>query len=118
MFYFRKEDYLASVPKEVQTTVKHDLLAAMGREYPEILKEPPPPARPGTGDWLAEEQDFHERFMESRLQVYVGRENIHKRLLEYLEGDSTRPLLLSGGSGTGKSGSTVTRWVIALLNSL
>ena len=162
MFFFRKDDFIASVPKELKDRVyldeyaeklsavkedirrhcrnsgaplreypcnwdsqkpnseddtqgrivgleefgelvKKDLLDAMAREYPWILKPAPAAAVAGTEDWLEEEQDFHERFIESRLQVYVGRENIHRQLMDYLEGASTGPLLLSGGSGTGKS---------------
>jgi telomerase protein component 1 len=59
----------------------------------------PPPDPYG----LLEEQDYHERFVESRLQVYVGRDEIHRELLDYAESDDPKPLLVTGGSGTGKS---------------
>jgi len=162
MFYFRKADYLASVPQEIRDRVyldehadqlktvkeairrhcqnygaplheypcawdpsqpnpedgskgrltgldefgehvRQELLAAMSREFPELLHEAQAQARPGAEDWLSEEADYHERFIEARLQVYVGRDTIHRQLLDYLGGDSNRPLVLSGGSGTGKS---------------
>ncbi len=54
-------------------------------------------------DPIADELDYHQRFIESRLRVYVEREGIHRRLLDYLR-DSTRfPLLVTGGAGSGKS---------------
>lgn len=83
-------------------TVRDNLWDAMAKEYPEILQKPEP-IQPDTENWLEAEQEFHERFMESRLRVYVGRDNIHQELTDYLESDSRQPLLLSGGSGTGKS---------------
>lgn len=83
--------------------VRDDLWSAIAQVHPEILGEPAPPARPGTDDWLVEEQDYHERFIESRLRVYVGRQRIQEQLIDYLESDATQPLLLVGHSGSGKS---------------
>lgn len=54
-------------------------------------------------DPLKLEADYHRRFMESRLRVYVGREQIERELTRYAEGDETVPCLLSGPSGLGKS---------------
>ena len=90
--------------------VEQELWAAIAREYPRITKEAVPSAPAGTESWLPEEQDYHERFIESRLRVYVGRKLIHERLSAYLEGDSTQPLLLVGGSGTGKSAILGKQW--------
>ena len=90
--------------------VEQGLWAAIAREHPEITEEAAPPAPAGTEDWLPEEQDYHERFIESRLRVYVGRERIHGRLTSYLESDSTQPMLLVGGSGTGKSAILGKQW--------
>jgi tetratricopeptide (TPR) repeat protein len=52
---------------------------------------------------LAEEQDYHERFMESRLRVYVGRELINDALLVFADGNDRVPCLVIGPSGSGKS---------------
>ena len=54
-------------------------------------------------DPLAEEQDYHERFMESRLRVYVGREQINDALLAFADGNDVVPCLVTGPSGSGKS---------------
>src|SRR5262249_7522378 len=51
-------------------------------------------------DPLARELDFHKRFIESRLRVYVGREEIHRHLLESLNGDESKPVLVTGPSGS------------------
>jgi len=83
--------------------VRDDLWNAIAREHPEIMEKPSEPGKPGTEDWLAEEQDYHERFIESRLRVYVDRQRIQDQLIDYLESDSIHPLLLVGGSGSGKS---------------
>lgn len=52
---------------------------------------------------LAEEQDYHERFMESRLRVYVGREQLNNELLAFADGNDLVPCLVTGSSGSGKS---------------
>lgn len=83
--------------------VKKDLWEAISKEYPQILKETPPPALESIEDWLAEEQDYHERFVESRTRFYVGRDNIHQNLLEYIHGMIRKPILLTGPPGSGKS---------------
>jgi len=85
------------------TLIENDLWKAISKEYSHILEPEPEHAREGTAAWLAEEEDYHERFIESRLRVYVGRQGIHNTLTKYLDSDSTQPLLLVGGSGTGKS---------------
>ncbi len=43
------------------------------------------PAATAETDPLAEEADYHERFMESRLRVYVGREQINDALTAFVE---------------------------------
>jgi hypothetical protein len=67
-----------------------------------LSDEPPAPAE-GVQDELAVEMDFHQRFMESRVRVYIGRESVQRELLEYAEGDETVPCLVTGPSGSGKS---------------
>jgi WD40 repeat protein len=56
-----------------------------------------------TSDPLAEEANYHERFMESRLRVYVGREELQRQLTEYADGDDRQPCVVTGPSGSGKS---------------
>ncbi len=52
---------------------------------------------------LEREQGFHERFMESRLRVYIGRQTLQQDLLKYVEGEQDHPALVTGPSGSGKS---------------
>jgi telomerase protein component 1 len=54
-------------------------------------------------DPLEEEADFHERFMESRLRVYAGRESIQRALMKFAKSDYKVPCLVRGPSGSGKS---------------
>ncbi|REK32855.1 MAG: DUF4062 domain-containing protein [Planctomycetota bacterium] len=54
-------------------------------------------------DELTEERGYHERFMESRLRVYVGRQALLDELTEFAEGDGEQPCLVTGPSGSGKS---------------
>jgi WD40 repeat protein len=52
---------------------------------------------------LADEHDYHKRFMEARLRVYVGREQINDALLAFADGNDLVPCLVTGPSGSGKS---------------
>ena len=66
----------------------------------------PKPGQAGHGcDGLGylEEADYHERFMESRLRVYVGREKLLQDLIDFASSDAEVPCLLTGPSGSGKS---------------
>ena len=67
------------------------------------LPDVPPVEAAAEADPLAIEQDYHERFMESRLRVYVGREKVQKRLTAFADGDATHPCLVTAPSGSGKS---------------
>ena len=67
------------------------------------LPDKPPTVALAESDPLAEEDDYHERFMESRLRVYVGRDTIQQQLLDYVTGSEAKPLLVTGPSGSGKS---------------
>ena len=67
-----------------------------------LADEPAAPAE-GERDELAEELDYHARFMESRLRVYVGREAIQRELTGFTDGDERAPCLVAGRSGSGKS---------------
>ncbi|MBI2481103.1 MAG: ATP-binding protein, partial [Planctomycetia bacterium] len=70
------------------------------------LPDQPPTASIVEADPLAEEQDLHELFMESRLRVYVGREKVLRTLTKFADGDLTVPCLVTGPSGSGKSAAT------------
>jgi len=67
------------------------------------LPETPPVVSLAETDPLAEEADYHEQFMESRLRVYVGRQEIHDQLTAFADGEATCPCLVTGPSGCGKS---------------
>ncbi len=67
------------------------------------LSEAPPAFAVNETDGLAEEADYHQRFMDSRLRVNVGREQLHKHLMTYVRGNLTVPCLVYGPPGSGKS---------------
>ena len=67
------------------------------------LPDTPPPETLAETDPLAEEADYHKRFMESRLRVYVGREKLNRALTKFADGDATVPCVVIGPSGSGKS---------------
>ncbi len=75
-----------------------DLWDAIKAEY-ELLDEPPA----YDSDTLAEERDFHERFIESRTKVYVGRESVLAELVRFADRDGNKPCIVTGPSGSGKS---------------
>jgi telomerase protein component 1 len=50
-----------------------------------------------------DEDDLHERFLESRLRVHVGREPVHQALLSFAADSDLFPCLVTGPSGCGKS---------------
>ncbi|MCD4785059.1 MAG: DUF4062 domain-containing protein [Candidatus Eremiobacteraeota bacterium] len=93
--------------EEFGNRVRDDLWAGICREYPELIEVPAVdeeekiPA--GPREELAAEQDYHDRFVESRLQVYVGREKIHNELMGYINGEARVPMVVPGPSGSGKS---------------
>jgi telomerase protein component 1 len=61
------------------------------------------PAVESAVDPLAEEQDYHDRFIDARLRVYVGREAVNEALRSYADGDEPHPCLVTGPSGSGKT---------------
>ena len=79
--------------------VRDQLWEAIKAEH--ALPEEPPAAT--LGDDLAQEADEHERFMESHLRVYVGRQDLHDALVAFADGDAPFPGLVTGPSGSGKS---------------
>ena len=54
-------------------------------------------------DPLEDERGFHERFMESRVRVFKGRQQLVDHLASFVEGDGEEPCLVTGPSGSGKS---------------
>ena len=52
---------------------------------------------------LIAESDQHERFMESRLRIYVGRDKLRQALTRFANADHPVPALVTGPSGSGKS---------------
>ena len=66
----------------------------------QLPEKPPAETQP---DPMVEELDYHNRFMESRLRVYVGREQLNRDLLAFAEGDEPVACLVTGPSGSGKS---------------
>ena len=54
-------------------------------------------------DDLAEERGFHERFIESRTRVYIGRQQLQDELKAFVTGAEAKPCLVTGPSGSGKS---------------
>lgn len=67
------------------------------------LPEAAPQAAASPTDALAEEQGYHERFMEARLRVYVGRERLQQALIDFAQAANEVPALVTGPSGSGKS---------------
>ena len=67
------------------------------------LPDQPPTASIAETDPLAEEQNFHDLYMESRTRVYVGREKVIRALTKFADGDLKVPCVVTGPSGSGKS---------------
>ncbi len=61
------------------------------------------PNTPATLDPLDAEADLHERFLELRTRLYVGRDALYGRLRDFALAEGETPLLLKGESGLGKS---------------
>lgn len=92
---------------ELGERVLADLWSAIREE----LQLPDEPIAVRT-DTAEEEDDHHERFLESRLRLYVGREEPQNALLAHVDGDADGPCLVTGPSGSGKS-SLLARLVVA-----
>ena len=78
--------------------VLDDLWQAIKAEY-----DLPDTAPVYKDDPLAEEQDYHERFMESRTRVYVGRLAYQSQLANVADSDTTHACVVTGPGGMGKS---------------
>jgi hypothetical protein len=60
-------------------------------------------APPAEGSPLADEESHHQRFLESRVRVYVGRNSLRNEIAHYADGDEPHACLVTGRSGEGKS---------------
>lgn len=54
-------------------------------------------------NWLEEEQDFQESFVEGRTRLFVGRTELLQKLIDYVKSDSKQILAVYGEPGSGKS---------------
>lgn len=79
------------------------------------LPDIPPDQAAAAADPLAEEQGYHERFMEARLRVYIGRDQLQQSLSEFTKGADQTACLVTGPSGSGKS-AALARFVTAFGN--
>jgi telomerase protein component 1 len=66
---------------------------------------------------LADEADDQARFVDSRLRVYVGRDDVQRELVAYALGNEAKPCLVSGPSGSGKS-AALARFVVESAKAL
>ena len=87
---------------------KLDDLNAFGKEveswlWTEIKTELNLPDSPAAVAPLDAESDLHERFLEIRTRLYVGRDALYAQLRDFALADGESPLLLTGESGLGKS---------------
>jgi nephrocystin-3 len=85
--------------EEFGNAIQNQLWKAIKTE----LKLPDKPLLDIEFDPLAIEQDFHARFIELHTRFYVCRDEIHNELLNYINGNDNRPLIVTGPSGAGKS---------------
>ena len=67
------------------------------------LPDTPPAESLRDTDPLAEEEELHRQFMESRTQIYIGRQDIQKRLHEVADRDDPMGCVVTGPAGSGKS---------------
>lgn len=87
--------------------VEDDLWNGLKRNFPALLSTPVAidlsASDAESASFIDEEQEFMERFMESRSQIYAGRETVHESLMQYINGEDDSPMLIHGASGSGKS---------------
>ena len=91
-----------------RTRGKLDDLNDFGKEveswlWTEIKAELKLPDTPAAVAPLDAEADLHERFLEMRTRLYVGRDALYAQLRDFALADGESPLLLTGESGLGKS---------------
>ncbi|MFC1634820.1 DUF4062 domain-containing protein [Planctomycetota bacterium] len=110
--YDKLDDHLKEIIRRNAIVYLDELKVFGDRVYEELwraiktehnLPDTPPADTLAQDDPLAYEAQFHERFMESRTRIYIGREKIQRELMDYINGDDTVPCLVTGPSGSGKS---------------
>ncbi len=84
--------------EEFGRQVLETLWSAIQRQYGLADRPKIPAVDPMAADGAA-----HERFIESRLRVYVGRRGLYDQLTEYTLSNTRVPCMVSGRSGSGKS---------------
>ena len=87
--------------QEFGRRIEEQLWNAVQAEH--SLPDTPPTETFAESDSLAEEADYHERFMESRLRVFVGGGNVQRALTGFVGRESAFSCLITGSSGSGKS---------------
>lgn len=73
-------------------------------------------ARPNIRNELAEERDFHERFIENRSRLYIGRQRLQDELKAFVAGAENNIGLVTGPSGSGKSAALAKFCQLSTLN--
>jgi len=86
-------------PYEVAEYVLEDLWSVIDEEYPEGSRPVP----------LDREISDHEQYANTRRKVYIGRQGYYRKLDEHA-GSQEPPLVIIGGSGSGKS-ALIANWV-------
>lgn len=81
--------------------VLDDLWQAVKTQY-ELPDRPPTEALRET-DPLAEEDEYHRQFMESRTRIYIGRQEIQRQLHAVADADDPYGCVVTGPAGSGKS---------------
>lgn len=67
------------------------------------LPQFPTPLNQGETDIFIKDSTLHVRFAETACREFVGREDVLKEIETYISGSETRPLILLGESGQGKT---------------
>lgn len=93
--------------RDLCNDVERDLKAIIDRELSAFKQKPA----------LDHERDAHREFAEERCRHFVGRREILQRIREYLDGDDTRPIVISGRSGSGKTAVMAKAWFEQLAQS-
>ena len=74
--------------------VLEDLWGAIQAEYPADAPQPDP---------LDAERAYHDFFIETRTELFIGQRHLLARLHEFASGDTPGPMVVTGTPGCGKS---------------
>ena len=89
-----RENYRYDVMEALGRRVLEDLWGAVQVEYPEEAPEVEP---------LDAERAYHDFFIESRTELFIGQRHMLARLHEFAAGDTLGPMVVTGTPGCGKS---------------